>query len=165
MLSIKFLVGLAPPLERYLTFQAEYPIVHSLHTVMKDLLVVVMKRFLQSSAVDGKSTNDLLKGDVAKKENQLLLDKMNFGKEADTYLQNLSGRKKNVGQQSMRDSYVSVVQYLQKKLPLNSQLLKDNTCLSPHFKSFDWTVNSIGWFALQFPHLLSERDVSIVKDQ
>ena len=73
-----------------------------------------MKCFLQSTAVDGKSTNDLLKVDLANKENQLLLNKMDFGKEADTYLQFFSERKKNVGQQSMGDSYLLVVQYLQK---------------------------------------------------
>ena len=58
-----------------------------------------------------------------------------------------------------------MVQYLQKNLPLNPQLLKDITCLSPHFKSCDWTVYSIGRPASQFPHLFSKRDVFIVKDQ
>ena len=88
---------------------------------------------------------------------------MDFGKEADAYLRNLSERKENVGQQFMRDSYASVVQYRQKKLP--SQLLKDITCLSPLFKSCDWTVNSIGRLAWQFPHLFPERDVFLIKDQ
>ena len=88
--------------------------VHCLCTEVRYLLIVVMKCFLQSSVVDGKSTNDLLKVDLANKENQLLLDKMDFGKEADTYLQFFSERKKNVGQQSMGDSYLLVVQYLQK---------------------------------------------------
>lgn len=65
MLAIKFLVRLDPQFKRYLTiFQAEYTMVHCLHTKMKDLLVA-MKRFRQSSALDGKSTNDLLKVYVA----------------------------------------------------------------------------------------------------
>lgn len=66
MLAIKFLVRLDPQFKRYLTiFQAEYTMVHCLHTKMKDLLLVAMKRFRQSSALDGKSTNDLLKVYVA----------------------------------------------------------------------------------------------------
>ena len=87
MLAVKFLVGLAPPFE---IFQTEYPMVHCLHTEMRDLLVVVMKLFLQSSAVDGKCTNGLLNVDVAKKKtnSRLIVDKMDFGEEADTYLQN-----------------------------------------------------------------------------
>ena len=39
--------------------------VHCLHTEMRHLLVVI-KRFLQSSAIDSKTTNNLLKVDVAK---------------------------------------------------------------------------------------------------
>ena len=42
---------------------------------------------------------------------------MDFGKENDTYLRNLLERRKNVRQESMRDSYVSMVQYLQKNYP------------------------------------------------
>ena len=111
----QFLVGLNSPIERYLImFRVEYLIVHCLCTEVRYLLIVVMKCFLQSSVVDGKSTNDLLKVDLANKENQLLLYKVDFGKEADTYLQFFSERKKNVGQQSMGDSYLLVVQYLQK---------------------------------------------------
>ena len=91
--------------------------------------------------------------------------KIDFRKEAYTYLWNLSERKRNVEQQFMRNSYVLVVQCPQKKLNLNSQLLKDITCLSTHFKSCDWTVELIGWLASRFPHLLSEHGVSIVKDQ
>ena len=72
----QFLVEQALPFETYLTIvQAKYPMVHCLHTEMRDLLVVVMKSFLQSSAVDGKSTNDLLKVDVAKKETTFRLIK------------------------------------------------------------------------------------------
>ena len=39
--------------------------VHCLHTEMRHLLVA-MKRFLQSSAIDSKTTNNLLKVDGAK---------------------------------------------------------------------------------------------------
>ena len=68
-LTIKFLIGMAPPFERYLTIiQAEYPMVHCFDIKKRNLLVVIMKRLLQSSAADGKDNNDLLKVDLAKKK-------------------------------------------------------------------------------------------------
>ena len=34
----------------------------------------------------------------------------------------------------MRDGYIAIVKHLQKKLPLDSQLLKDLTCLGPQMR-------------------------------
>ena len=44
----------------------------------------------------------------------------------------------------MRDGCYSIVKHLQMKLPLDSQLLKDLTCLGPQMRSEPWTVNAIG---------------------
>ena len=67
----------------------------------------------------------------------------------------------------MKDSYVSVIQCLQKNLPLNSMMLKDITCLSSldQLRSCSWSVDVISRLALLILHLISQREVSIVKDQ
>jgi hypothetical protein len=60
----------------------------------------------------------------------------------------------------MRDGYISVVKHLQKKLPLDSQVLKDMTCLGAQMRSEPWTVNAIGRLAVMMPHVMTEREVN-----
>ena len=45
------------------------------------------------------------------------------------------------------------------KLPLDSQLLKDLTCLGPQMRSEPWTVNAIGRLAAMMPHIVNEGEV------
>ena len=49
---------------------------------MKDLLAVIVKRFLNSTLIDGKLAKDLVAIDVSSPENQLPLKCMDFGHEA-----------------------------------------------------------------------------------
>ena len=49
---------------------------------MKDLLAVIMKRFLNPTLIDGKLAKDLVAIDVSDPENQLPLKRMDFGHEA-----------------------------------------------------------------------------------
>ena len=49
---------------------------------MKDLLAVIMKRFLNPTLIDGKLAKDLVAINVSDPENQLLLKRMDFGQEA-----------------------------------------------------------------------------------
>ena len=58
-----------------------------------------------------------------------------------------------------------MVIYLQNNLPLQSTLLKDVSCLAPNVRNKEWTVNAIGRLAAKLPHMVSEREVSLVKDQ
>ncbi|XP_047145561.1 uncharacterized protein LOC124818591 [Hydra vulgaris] len=65
----------------------------------------------------------------------------------------------------MRDGYISVVKHLLKKLSLDLQILKDMTCLGAQMRSEPWTVNAIGRIAVTMPHVITEREVSFVKDE
>ena len=73
--------------------------------------------------------------------------------------------QKQIARKSMRDSYVNVITYLQNNLPLNNKMIQDLTCLSPHHRSSHFSVEAIGRLASLIPHIVSEREVSIVKDQ
>ena len=58
-IQIKFLVGVAPLLSKYLkVFQAEWPLVHVLYIEMKSL-VTLMKRFLEAGVVNEKKAMEL----------------------------------------------------------------------------------------------------------
>ena len=78
-MSIKFLIGVAPLFEKYLTiFQDEGPLIHILFYKMKDLLISLMKPFLKPPAVDKKLTKDLLKIYSSDSTIHLEINKMNF---------------------------------------------------------------------------------------
>nr|XP_047140151.1 uncharacterized protein LOC124815456 [Hydra vulgaris] len=133
---------------------------------MKNLLISLMKRFLQPTAVNGKLTKDLLKIDSSDSTIHLDLNKMDFGEEAKNQVNKISCEKKRfVFLQQMRDGYISVVKHLQKKLPLDLQILKDITCLGAQMRSEPWTVNAIGRIAVRMPHVITEREVSFVKNE
>ena len=65
----------------------------------------------------------------------------------------------------LRDALISIVVYLQSKLPLQSSLLKDVSCLSAKWRLREWTLRTIENLAGRLPHLISQREVSLVKDQ
>ena len=70
-------------------FQSEGPLVHIICKAMKDLLKIVMKRFLKGKIIDGLSGKKLQKSDVTKKENQLG-DKLEIGAKTERLLKNLN---------------------------------------------------------------------------
>ena len=65
----------------------------------------------------------------------------------------------------MKDCYVAVTKYCQRYFPLHSQFLKDVVCLSLFVREQNWTVNSIGRLAALLPHIVSEQEITIIKDQ
>ena len=65
----------------------------------------------------------------------------------------------------VRYSLIAIVCYFQKNLPLASGTLKDVACLSPVVRDKDWTVGAIKRLATKVPHIISEREVSLVGDQ
>ena len=82
LLSIKFLLGVAPIFAKYLRiFQADGPLAHCIFGEMKILFTTVMKRFLKPSVVDGKLTKELIQVDPTDSSNQLALHKIDFGAE------------------------------------------------------------------------------------
>ena len=65
----------------------------------------------------------------------------------------------------MKDCYVAITKYCQRNFPLHSQFLKDVVCLSSFVREQNWTVNSIGRLAAHLPHIVSEQEITIIKDQ
>ena len=75
----------------------------------------------------------------------------------------LKESKKEESYLSMKESYAAMRKYLLKALPLNSQVLKDVSFLSPVKREKEWTVNAIGRLASMLPHIIAEREVSLVR--
>ena len=166
MLAIKFLLGLSPLFESYLRmFQTDEPLVHILYSEMRDLLTVLMKRFIKPSVMEGKSMKELLEIDAADENNQVEMKKIDFGKDAQDYLVVLDENQRKQGQKAMKMSYESIVKYLQQKLPLQSTIMRDISCLSPLVRECEWTVNAIGRLASLLPHVLSKKEMALIKDE
>lgn len=82
-MAIKFLIGIAPVFDHYLTvFQQQGPLIHCMFSEMKNLLSTVMGRFIKPSLIRGTLVKDLVTLDVKNPSNHLELKKMDFGVEA-----------------------------------------------------------------------------------
>ena len=113
LIQIKFLVGVAPLLTKYLkVFQAEGPLVHVLFIEMKSLLVTLMKRFLKADVVNGKKAMELQTLVVTDEANQLPLKEIDIGSEVTNQLKKL--RKEDVIEQQklMQKCYIKMTQYV-----------------------------------------------------
>ena len=166
LIQIKFLVGVAPLLTKYLkVFQDEGPLVHVLFIEMKSLLVTLMKRFLKADVVNGKKAMELQTLVVTDEANQLPLKEIDIGSEVTNQLKKLRKEEVIEQQKLMRTCYIKMTQYLQKKLPINSSLLQDLRCLHPLFKDKTWTINCIGRLAEAMPHIIDPVQVSQIKDE
>ena len=75
----------------------------------------------------------------------------------------LKERKKEESYLSMKEFCVAMSKYLLKALFLNSQIVKDVSCLGPVNREKEWTVDAIGRLASMLPHIIAEREVSLVK--
>ena len=116
--------------------------------------------------MEGKSTSEIVKVDVSNQEHQFpLKKKLILVKKLRIIFNSWQIVEEKLHLLQMKDSDVSVIQYLQKNLPLNSMMLKYITCLSPLLRSCNWSVEAIGRLASLILHLISKREVSIVNDQ
>ena len=114
LVQLAFTIDVSVPFVNFLTvFQSEGPLVHIIYKAMKDLLKIVMKRFLKAKVIDGLSGKELQKVDVTKKENQLN-DKLEIGAKTECLLKNLSpfGQKKE--REAMLKFYEKLVAYFKK---------------------------------------------------
>ena len=97
--QLAFTIDVSVPFVNFLTvFKIERSLVHIIYKAMKDLLTIVMKRFLKAKVIDGLSGKELRKVDVTKKENHLG-DKLETGAKTERLLKNLSPfeQKKGAG--------------------------------------------------------------------
>ena len=111
---------------------------------------------MKAEAVNKKTGKELLKVDVKKKENQLANESIVLGAKSEKVLRKLPYEEKRE-QAKMKDFFIAVICYLQKKLPLGDKLLISAACLHPE--------KNIKYLAKCFPHFVQQKEVSIVTDE
>ena len=61
--------------------------------------------------------------------------------------------------------YIATAQHLQKKLPLDSQNLKDLAALHPQSRQAKFTLKAITRLARQLPHLIKGDEIACLRDE
>ena len=166
LIQIAFLIDVSTPFTRFLRyFQSQEPLIHIVYKEMKNLLLTVMKRFLKAEIVNKKTGKELLKIDVKKKENQLAEGNIVIGAKSEKLLKKLSPHDSKRERAKMKEFFIAVISYLQKKLPLGENLLICAGCLHPDSRKKDYTSKHIEYLAKQFPHVVKESEISIITDE
>ena len=144
-------------------FQWESPLVHVLHGEMHRLLMTRMKRFIKENVVEKcERSKDLLNLNINDADNQLPLKKIDFGSKALKHLTKISNEKKRLEcLEIMKKSYISMTNFVKKKLPLKVPLLVYLRCLDPARRK----ETQIEKLAEMLPHVVQEREVSLVNEQ
>ena len=164
--QISFLVSVAPIFNRFLKlFQTEGPLVHILHHELKEILFSSMGRFVKQDCYKEKSAHDLAKLDVEKSENLLPIEEMDVGEPTAGYLKKLGKNQCLLPRREMQTFFKVVTSYLQEKMALDNDLIKDLTCLHPNAKGEDKSVRAIGRIARLLPHVVDDSQVSLVRDE
>ena len=118
-------VELEPLFKRFLKlFQKEEPLIHLLHEEMEELIKSIIRRFWKQIMQQFWKTWRLKIGKSAT---------WNENRTGRKYKNNLIHKldKQKLPVLAMKKFYQTVVEYFQRKLPINSELLQDMKCLHP----------------------------------
>ena len=132
---------------------------------MKEMLLVLMRRFMKADIPDGISGKALQKVDVKKKENHLKLEDIEVGAKAKRLLGKLSPFDQKKEREKMLKFFVSCASFLQRKLPLDNMILIAAACLHPDSWKMQKTANQIEYLAKKFLHVVEETSILILKDE
>ena len=132
---------------------------------LKKLLVTVMKRFIKSEVIEGKSGKSLLKLDVGKKEIYLPLEEIEIDAKTTRLLKQLSPFDQKQEKEKMLEFYIASTKQLQRRLPLENSFISNGGCLHPGARTQKNSLVMIERLAKMMPHVVAETEVSEVKDE
>lgn len=164
--QMEFLVSVKPLFDEFLTrFQKEEPMIHKLYPGCEKLLKVAMSRMLKSEVYQSVEGRNLLHIDLD--DVSLYLEEKDFVKVQGTRVQQALGKLTDAPRKfilGMQSFYIAAIKELQKKLPLDSDLLSALTCLDPkNQKSLDSLLHCK--VVAQALPCITEKDDSRVGDE
>ena len=162
LIQLAFVIDVSTPFSKFLLeFQSEGPKVHTICQSMKEMLLVLMRRFMKAHNLDGISGKALQKVDVKKKENQLKLEDIEVDAKAKRLLGKLSpfDQKKEI--EKMLKFFVYCASFLQRKLPLDNMILIPAACLHPGLWKMQKTIDQTEYLAKKFPHVVEETSIHL----
>jgi hypothetical protein len=161
--QMEFLVGVKPLFDDFIVwFQKEEPMIHKLYPACEKLLKVAMSRMLKSDVYNSVEGRNLLYIDLD--DVSLYLGDKEFvmvqGKRVQEALEKLTdGQKRFI--LGMRSFYRAAIKELQKKMPLDSELLSALTFLDPQNQKSSKSLLHCKVVAQAMPSMKGQDDTKI----
>ena len=92
-------------------------------------------------------------------------NKVEFAENTRTTLKTLKSDKQKLSELAMKKVYQTVVAYLQRTLPISSDLLQNLNCLHPLFQKEEKGVGCIRRIAQKMPHVISSGKKAYATDE
>ena len=166
LVQMAFVIDVSKPYYKFLLrFQGEGPLIHIMFSELKKVLLAVMRRFMKSEELNGKSAKSLLKMDPKKEEFHLPLEKIEVGAKTERLLQKLSPFEQKKEREKMPKFYIASTKQMQRRLPLQDPLVFNAACLHPGCRTQAISLNHIEKLAKMVPHIIQETEVRQVKDE
>ena len=139
--SLEFLDNTIPLFEKFLQlFQKSSPVVHTLYDSLCDILAKLLRRFVKPQSIENKYGSDLASVDITK---QLPDKEIVIGESTRQVLGQLTPDQQKGAMLGMRSFFKATTSYLQSKLPLDNDFLRQLGCLNPLKREKKSTLVSI----------------------
>ena len=141
--TLEFLNDIIPAFEEFLLpFQKSSPVIHVVYDSLCDILLKLM-RFLKPQATEKKYGAELASIECTNTKLQLADKETVIGDGTWKALNALQAEKQKRSMLGMRSFFGTATSYLQQKLPLSNELLRQLGCLNPKKRDRKSTVASI----------------------
>ena len=142
-ITFEFLNNLIPLFEQFvLLFQKSSPVVHVLYDSMCDILAILVRRFMKTKVLEKKYGSDLASIEWKDLKLQLTGKDIVIGDSTKKALKELSPDQQRNTVLGIC-SFFGAILYLQQKLSLSNQLLRQHMFLNPSKRKKDSTISSI----------------------
>ena len=165
-IQLVFIADVASVFSNFLqSFQREGPLIHMLYLALNNLVRTLMLRFVNTAVVGTKMASDLVAIDVNDVKNLRTLEDMEIGEATRNSLSKLKPEKHKGILLDIRKFLSTAVQYLQTKLPLTNDTLRNLQCLQPTARSKPESETFIRRLATKLRQVISQEEVSVVTDE
>ena len=142
--TLEFLRDVMPVFEKFLLlFQKASPVIHVVYDNMCDTLLKLMRRFMKPQTTEKKYGAELVSIQCTDTKLQLVDKELTIGDATRKALATLQSDKQKHAMLGIRAFFSTTTSYLQQKLPLSNDLLRQLGCLNPKKRDRKSTVTSI----------------------
>lgn len=165
-LYLSFYQEVMPIMKSYiLTFQTNDVMVHQLHERQLETFKNFLACFVKAEHLINKSAKKLQELDLSEDKGQFMnIKDMFVGSKIRKMMKEIPKNDSVLNDFLKRASaaYISCATHMQKKLPLNSKVLKSLSCLDPFIRSHSMGVRGLNRLSEYLSHMLSEEEESSI---
>ena len=121
----------------------------------------ILHRFIKTEEIKDKKASDLVVLNVKDATNQLEFKDIEVREETEVLVKELNTHEATKERKKMLNFYIAAAQHLQKKLPLDSQNLKDLVALHPQSRQAKCTMKAITGLQDSFHMSLKEMKLHV----